>query len=165
MLRLLTLALLLTGSILAQAAPNDMYPLDSEADRERFQNLTKELRCPKCQNQNIADSNAPIAEDMKNEVYRMVRDGATDEEVFEALVGRFGEFVRYRPQLEPRTVMLWATPAIVVLGGVLIVIGVVVRSRRNTEGASSLTDEQRQRAEKILQTDESNTTGNSGPRT
>ena len=162
MLRLQTLALLLTGSLLAQAATNDLYPLDSEADRERFRNLTKELRCPKCQNQNIADSNAPIAEDMKDEVYRMVREGATEEEVFEALVGRFGEFVRYRPQLEPRTVMLWATPAIVVFGGVLMVIGVVVRSRRNTEGASSLSDEQRRRAEKILQTDEPDTTGGSG---
>ena len=92
----------------------------------------------------------------------MVQEGATDEEVFEALVGRFGEFVRYRPQLEPRTVMLWATPAIVVFGGVLMVIGVVVRSRRNTEGASSLSDEQRRRAEKILQTDEPDITGGSG---
>lgn len=162
MLRLLTLAVLLTGSMLLQAATSDVYPLDSEVDRERFRSLTKELRCPKCQNQNIADSNAPIAEDMKAEVYRMVREGATDEEVFEALVGRFGEFVRYRPQLEPRTIMLWATPAIVVFGGVLMVIGVVVRSRRNSEGASSLTDEQRQQAEKLLQTDESGTTSDSG---
>ena len=164
MLRLLTLVLLLTGSVLLQAATSDIYPLESEADRERFRDLTKELRCPKCQNQNIADSNAPIAEDMKAEVYRMVQEGATDEEVFEALVGRFGEFVRYRPQLEPRTVMLWATPAIVVFGGVLIVIGVVVRSRRNTEGASTLTDEQRQRAEKILQVDESDITDDSDTR-
>lgn len=165
MLRLLTLVLLLTGSMLIQAATSDIYPLESEADRERFRDLTKELRCPKCQNQNIADSNAPIAEDMKAEVYRMVQEGATDEEVFEALVGRFGEFVRYRPKLEPRTVMLWATPAIVVFGGVLIVIGVVVRSRRNTEGASTLTDEQRKRAEKILQADESDPTSDSGTRT
>ncbi|MEX0605915.1 MAG: cytochrome c-type biogenesis protein [Marinobacter sp.] len=165
MIRLLTLALMLTVSGLVFGATSDVYPLESEADRERFRDLTKELRCPKCQNQNIADSNAPIAEDMKNEVYRMVREGATDEEVFEALVGRFGEFVRYRPQLEPRTVMLWATPAIVVFGGVLIVIGVVVRSRRNTEGASALTDDQRLRAEKILRADGADTTGDAGPRT
>jgi cytochrome c-type biogenesis protein CcmH len=128
----------------------DLYPLDSEAKEERFRSLTKELRCPKCQNQNIADSNAPIAKDMRDDVYRMVAAGASEEEVVSSVVSRFGEFVRYKPQFEGRTFVLWATPALVVLVGLMAIFVVVVRSRRNSETASQLTDEQRRRAEEIL---------------
>lgn len=149
-MRMFVLLFMLASSGPLLAATSDAYPLASEADQERFRNLTKELRCPKCQNQNISDSNAPIAQDMKDEVYRMVQAGATDDEVVAALVSRFGEFVRYKPQVERRTLLLWATPVLVVLGGMMIVAGVVIRSRRNPENASGLTDEQRQRAERML---------------
>lgn len=148
--RLILLTCLIMLPLALTAADGDIYPFDSEAKQERFQQLTKELRCPKCQNQNIADSNAPIAEDMKDEVYRMVRDGASDDQVVDSLVARFGEFVRYKPQFDGRTLMLWATPVLVVFVGFLTVAVIVIRSRRHGESASSLTPEQRQRAERIL---------------
>ena len=148
--RLALLLCLMMAPLMLAAADGDIYPFDSAAKEERFQELTKDLRCPKCQNQNIADSNAPIAKDMREEVYRMVSDGASEEEVVNSLVSRFGEFVRYKPQLEGRTLMLWATPLVVVLVGFLTVAIIVIRSRRYGESASALTPEQRQRAEKIL---------------
>lgn len=144
------LAVLFAMAPTALAETVEIYPLATEEDQERFRNLTKELRCPKCQNQNIADSNAPIAKDMRDAVYRLVRDGADDDEVVNAMVSRFGEFVRYKPRFEPRTLMLWATPALVILGGLMIVAGIVIRSRRHEEQDSLLTEDQRRAAERIL---------------
>lgn len=144
------LAVLFAMAPAALAETVEIYPLATEEDQERFRNLTKELRCPKCQNQNIADSNAPIAKDMRDAVYRLVRDGAEDDEVVNAMVSRFGEFVRYKPRFEPRTLMLWATPALVILGGLMIVAGIVIRSRRHEEQDSLLTEDQRRAAERIL---------------
>ena len=124
----LMLVLLLSGAAAAEVA--DVYDFSDRAQEQRYQNLIAELRCPKCQNQNIADSNAPISKDMRDAVYRMMKDGASNEEIVESLVGRFGEFVRYKPEFDSRTFLLWATPAITVLGGLLVVAGVVIRSRR-----------------------------------
>ncbi|WP_166265252.1 cytochrome c-type biogenesis protein [Marinobacter caseinilyticus] len=161
MKRLLILVLLTVCSTAVLAVTDDLYPLASESDRERFHSLTKELRCPKCQNQNISDSNSPIARDMKDEVHRMVREGASNEEIFEALVSRFGEFVRYKPQFDKRTALLWATPLIVILLGGLLVMGVVVRSRRNSETSSGLTEAQREKAKRILGDHPQDRTGDS----
>lgn len=132
------------------ASTSDVYPFDSAAEQERFSNLITELRCPKCQNQNIADSNSPISKDMRDEVYRMMQDGATNEEVTNALVSRFGEFVRYKPRLEQRTWLLWATPVLAVLAGLLVVAGIVLRSRRAAAGSPGLSAEEKARAERIL---------------
>lgn len=146
---LLALVILLGLPVLAVAA-GDVYPFESAEEEQRFRTLTSELRCPKCQNQTIADSNAPIAKDMRDEVYRMIQAGASNEEVTNALVDRFGEFVRYKPQIERRTLLLWATPLIAVLGGVLVVAGIVIRSRRPDRSKPGLSDDDRARAEKIL---------------
>src|SRR5690554_2393819 len=130
----------------APSLAEDVYPLASEADRERFNKLLGELRCPKCQNQNIADSDAPIAEDMRNEVYRMVREGADETTVVDSMVARFGEFVHYKPVFDARTALLWLLPVIVVLIGLVAVFLIVRRSgRRRHEEA--LTDEERQQAD------------------
>lgn len=151
LVRLLMVLALGMGAPLALASGgDDVYPLDTDADRERFQTLIKELRCPKCQNQNIADSDAPIATDMRDEVYRMVQDGTPNEEVVSALVDRFGEFVRYKPGFDSRTALLWLMPLIVVLIGVSVVASIVIRSRNNPEDGGSLSDEQRRQAEAIL---------------
>ena len=120
------------------------------AQEQRDQNLLAELRGPKCQNQNIADSNAPISKDMRDAVYRMMKDGASNEEIVESLVGRFGEFVRYKPEFDSRTFLLWATPAITVLGGLLVVAGVVIRSRRAGPESPALSAEEKARVDKML---------------
>ncbi|MBU2955286.1 cytochrome c-type biogenesis protein [Marinobacter sp. F3R08] len=144
----LVLVLLLSGGAAADVA--DVYDFSDRAQEQRYQNLTAELRCPKCQNQNIADSNAPIAKDMRNVVYQMMKDGASNEEIVESLVGRFGEFIRYKPELDSRTFLLWATPAIAVLGGLLVVAGVVIRSRRAGMESQALSAEERSRVDEML---------------
>lgn len=150
MLRIVFLLVFFAISGVSSADVANVYNFDTTQQEERFQGLAEELRCPKCQNQNIADSGAPIAKDMRDEVYRMMLGGASDDDIVNALVARFGEFVRYKPEVEKRTFLLWATPFIAVFGGLLIVIGVVVRSRRGADHEPALTAEQKARAEKIL---------------
>jgi cytochrome c-type biogenesis protein CcmH len=127
-----------------------VYDFDTRSEEQRYQNLIAELRCPKCQNQNIADSNSPISKDMRNVVYQMMLGGASNDEIVESLVGRFGEFVKYKPDLDSRTFMLWATPVIAVLGGLLVVAGVVVRSRRAGTVAPALSTDEQARIDKML---------------
>lgn len=154
MVRLMLIAALLLVSTLAHAQVTDVYNFDTTQQEQRFQDLIEELRCPKCQNQNIADSNAPISKDMRAEVYRRMQAGESNDEIVAALVDRFGEFILYRPQVEKRTLLLWATPAIAVLGGLLVVIGVVIRSRRQPEQTAELSPEERARVAKILAEDD-----------
>lgn len=135
----------------ASAPTQDIYPLATEAERERFDRLLNELRCPKCQNQNIADSDAPIAEDMREEVYRMVKDGADEQTVVDSMVDRFGEFVHYKPPFDARTAFLWLLPIIVVVIGVVTVIVIVRRSGNGSDDdGAHLTDEQRRQADELL---------------
>lgn len=150
MVRIISLmfAILLSGVAAAEVA--DVYDFSDRAQEQRYQNLISELRCPKCQNQNIADSNAPISKDMRDAVYRMMKDGASNEEIVESLVGRFGEFVRYKPELDSRTFLLWATPAIAVIGGLLVVGGVVIRARRAGQESPALSAEEKARVDKML---------------
>ncbi|MFW5825383.1 MAG: cytochrome c-type biogenesis protein [Marinobacter sp.] len=130
----------------------DIYPLETEAERKRFDRLLSELRCPKCQNQNIADSDAPIAEDMREEVYRMVREGADEKTVVDAMIDRFGEFAHYKPAFDARTAFLWLLPAIVVLVGLVVIVVIVRRSGDDggNEDGAGLTDEQRRQADELL---------------
>ena len=144
-------ALVIVLALPAQGVVRDVYSFDSEEKQQRYQTMIVELRCPKCQNQNIADSNSPISKDMRDEVFRMMTDGASDVEIMDSLVGRFGEFIRYKPLVEKRTLLLWATPAISVLGGFLIVGGIVWRSRRNNQIDSELSAEERARVAKIME--------------
>lgn len=154
MVRMLSVLLLVLLSPLAQAEVANVYEFDTAEQEQRFQDLIVELRCPKCQNQNIADSNAPISKDMRAEVYRRMRAGASNDEIVDALVARFGEFILYKPQVEKRTILLWATPAIAVLGGLLVVAGVVLRARRRqSEPEPALSAEEQARAAKILAED------------
>ena len=99
-------------------------PLSFEdpAKQARYQRLIEELRCAVCQNQSIADSHADLAQDMRNEVYRMVESGRSDDEVIEFLVARYGDFVRYRPAIRLDTALLWGAPAVLALCAVVIVV-------------------------------------------
>ncbi|XKH00474.1 cytochrome c-type biogenesis protein CcmH [Marinobacter nauticus] len=151
-LPILLLALLAFATT-SQAEVREVYDFETRAQEQRYQNLIAELRCPKCQNQNIADSNAPISKDMRDEVYRMMKNGASNEEIVGALVNRFGEFVQYKPPVDRRTIVLWAFPAIAVIGGFLVVAGVVMRSRRREQQDAALSAEDRRKAERILSGD------------
>jgi cytochrome c-type biogenesis protein CcmH len=125
-------ALLFTG--LAQAAI-DTFEFSDESQRKRYSQLIAELRCPKCQNQNIADSNAPIALDLRREVYRMFGEGKSDAEIVSFLVERYGDFVLYNPPVDRRTWLLWYGPGALLVGGLSLLGLIVWRRRRNAAAA------------------------------
>ncbi|MGB1949224.1 MAG: cytochrome c-type biogenesis protein [Marinobacter sp.] len=151
MVRSFALCLLLAMLPLTVSADEaNIQGFDNLAEEQRYRELISELRCPKCQNQNIADSNAPISKDMRDAVYLMMQDGASDDAIVSSLVDRFGEFVRYNPEVDRRTFLLWATPAIAVGIGLLVVGGIVIRSRRRGEQGASLTAEEQARVSKLL---------------
>ena len=129
----------------------DTYQFADDAERERYHVLTKELRCPKCQNQDIADSNAPIAADLRKEIFRMLGEGKDNQQIIDFMVDRYGDFVRYKPALNAKTALLWFGPAGLLFGG-LVVIAVIVRRRRaqRTETPPSLSTEERQRLDQLL---------------
>jgi len=121
--------LLMTIAPMSVADARDVYGFDTQAQEQRFQTLISELRCPKCQNQNIADSDAPIAMDLRNEIFRMLEEGKSNEEIIDFLVSRYGDFVLYKPPLTSRTLLLWYGPAGLLLIG-FGVLGVIVLRRR-----------------------------------
>ena len=100
----------------------------------RYHQLSQELRCPKCQNQNIADSNAPIARDLRVVLYEQLEQGATDDEILAYMVARYGEFVRYRPGVDRNTVLLWAAPGLLLILGAA---GLLFHFRQRPEAAAS----------------------------
>lgn len=150
---LLRSAVMLLGLLLSLGAPAaiDTHEFDSEAERQRFRTLTEELRCPKCQNQNIADSNAPIANDLRAEIYRMLDEGRSNDEIVEHLVLRYGDFVRYQPPLNAATLLLWFGPAALLLGGLGALL-LIVRRRRaiDVRRDDSLSPEERTRLSSLL---------------
>ena len=130
----------------------DTYEFANDAERDRFRELTKELRCPKCQNQDIADSNAPIATDLRREIYRMLGEGKDNQQILDFMVARYGDFVLYKPALTSKTAVLWYGPLALLVGG-LVVIGVIVGRRRRTgqvAGSDTLSAEERKRLDTLL---------------
>lgn len=124
----------------------DQYAFTDADQHARFMALAEELRCPKCQNQTLSDSNAEIAKDLRDEIYRLIQLGKTDEQIVQHLVDRYGEFVRYKPPVNNHTAVLWWAPAILLLLGLIIVVAIGFRSRPvKTENTSSLSDEEKQR--------------------
>ena len=112
MKRLLISAGLALGLLASAQAAIDTFEFANDAERQRYRSLIEELRCPKCQNQNIADSDAPIATDLRNEIFRMLEEGKSNEEIIDFLVSRYGDFVLYKPPLTSRTLLLWYGPAL-----------------------------------------------------
>ncbi|MGJ8581836.1 MAG: cytochrome c-type biogenesis protein, partial [Psychromonas sp.] len=117
----LLICLTVLASPSAQAAI-DTFEFNNAQQEQTFHELTKLLRCPKCQNQNIADSNAELAKDLRNKTYQLVKQGQTKEQVIAYMVARFGNFVRYDPPVTPATIFLWLGPLFFVIGGVFILV-------------------------------------------
>lgn len=122
------LVALLCALPLAAMAAIDVYEFDSPEQEARFRSLTQELRCPKCQNQSIADSDADISGDMRARTAQMIREGYSDREVVDFFRARYGDFVSYRPPLAMNTAVLWLGPGIVLLLGGLLVFRLMRRA-------------------------------------
>ncbi|EEJ3489810.1 cytochrome c-type biogenesis protein CcmH, partial [Salmonella enterica subsp. arizonae serovar 56:z4,z23:-] len=118
------LMLLVSGSALATI---DVMPFKDEAQEQQFRQLTEQLRCPKCQNNSIADSGSMIATDLRQKVYELIQEGKSNKEIVDYMVARYGNFVTYDPPLTPLTVLLWVLPAAAVGAGGWIIFA---RSRR-----------------------------------
>lgn len=129
----LLLSLLLMAG-LAQAA-QVLLEFESPEQQALFKELTQELRCPKCQNQNIADSNAVVAVDMRNKTLELVQQGQNKQQVLEYMKSRYGDFVHYQPPLNKFTLILWLLPALMMLG--LIVLLVLRRKAALTAGSEA----------------------------
>jgi cytochrome c-type biogenesis protein CcmH len=98
----------------------DTFEFEDVKQEQVFRDLTKVLRCPKCQNQNISDSNAELAKDLRNKTYELVKEGKTHDQVVDYMVARFGNFVRYDPPITPATIFLWLGPLLFILFGFLV---------------------------------------------
>jgi cytochrome c-type biogenesis protein CcmH len=127
LVRVLTLWLGLAACVFAAGSQQSF---DDPALEARYRELISEIRCPKCLNESIAESNAPVAADLRREVRRLIGEGASNDEVKTFLSSRYGEFVLYRPRLSPTTAVVWAAPmAFLVLGA--LVFWRILSTRRN----------------------------------
>jgi cytochrome c-type biogenesis protein CcmH len=127
MTRFAALALLFLLASLAGAVDSGQR-FDDPAEQARYEGLIRDLRCLVCRSESIADSNAQLAADLRREVETLMREGKSDAEIYGFMTERYGDFVLMRPPVAPRTWLLWAGPAIFLLGG-LAVVFVVVRRR------------------------------------
>ena len=104
--------------------------LRDHALQTRFERITKELRCLVCQNESIADSNVELASDLRRQVREMLVAGQSDDSIFSFMTDRYGEFVRFSPPLEPKTLLIWGAPFVMLLLGSVIVFRIVRQRSR-----------------------------------
>lgn len=125
----------------------ETYEFSDPSLEVRYHQLSQELRCPKCQNQNIADSNAPISQDLRALLYERLEAGASDREILQDMVARYGEFVRYRPSAQGVTLWLWIAPVVMLAVGALLL---VILLRRRSEPAEPIPEAERERLAALL---------------
>lgn len=125
----------------------DTYTFSSVEQEQQYRELTEQLRCPKCQNNSIADSNAIIAADMRGKVYELQQQGNSKQQIIDYMVARYGNFVTYEPPVTAATLILWVGPAMFVLIGAVIV---VLRARRRVERETPLSAQDQQRLQALL---------------
>jgi cytochrome c-type biogenesis protein CcmH len=124
------------------------YEFADKGQETTYKELIHELRCLVCQNQNIADSNAELAQDLKRKTYELVSSGKNKDEIRNYMTERYGDFVLYRPPVSNATLLLWIGPFIIFLVGLFFLVR-VIRARRNEQPAE-LTEEQKQQASELL---------------
>ncbi|WP_198678628.1 cytochrome c-type biogenesis protein [Idiomarina seosinensis] len=137
--------LVFSMALLAQQVTYDGYEFKTAEQRQTYQQLTQELRCPKCQNQNIADSNAPLAGDMRERAYNMVMQGHSKQEVIDHMVARYGNFAHYRPPFNLFTAVLWLAPLFIALVG----IAIAIRMSRRRRQTVALSDQEREQLQQL----------------
>lgn len=103
-----------------QTFANSTYSFDSAQKENQFNHLLKELRCLVCQNQDLADSNASLAQDLRLLVYKLVKEGKSDNEINEFLTARYGDFILFKPPVKTVTLLLWFGPLIFLTLGLII---------------------------------------------
>ncbi|MCW2484379.1 cytochrome c-type biogenesis protein CcmH [Candidatus Symbiopectobacterium sp. NZEC127] len=138
-------ALLLSFGVLASST--DAWRFDNEVQEQQFRELTTQLRCPKCQNNSIADSNSMIASDMRQKVYELMQQGQSKQQVVDYMVNRYGYFVTYEPPLTPFTILLWLLPALFLVAGIWVIVR---RTRRTTRTEPPISEQEKKRLQALL---------------
>lgn len=145
------LALLLALQCQLPAHANEAAPLaEDPVVEKRMVAISEELRCLVCQNESLAGSRADLALDLKREIRGLIKSGKTDAEIMDFMVSRYGDFVRYRPPVNPVTWLLWFGPFILLVGAVVVLIRMVRGSQRGN-APPTLDDAQRAKAQSLLQ--------------
>jgi len=147
-LSIIMLAVALSFAVRAIAAPIETFKFDSPDTEKVFHKLSDELRCLVCQNQNIAESNADLAKDLRLEIYTMLMDGKTEDEIIDFMVQRYGDYVLYRPPFKPMTWLLWFGPLIVFLIGLIYAIR-FMRSQSSEPSQESMSEEDIERVKNL----------------
>ncbi|MGR6871594.1 cytochrome c-type biogenesis protein [Pseudomonas sp. HK3] len=132
---------------------DDGSEVENENRAQLFQTLAQELRCPKCQNQNLSDSNAMIAGDLRRELYQQVKSGQDGESIVNFMVNRYGEFVLYRPKVNGMTYVLWFGPVALLIIGLICLIVIVRKRKQSVQPAEPLSEAQQKRIDQLLAKD------------
>ena len=144
--------LLLTAVMLSPVqAAVDAFAFDTPEQQERFRHLSNEFRCPMCQNTNLTGSSGGVAEDLRREIYMMIMEGQTDEEITRFMLDRYGDFILYRPRLTGETILLWFGPLLFLLVGGWVVMGIIRRARPVERVAAELDTAEQERLRKLLE--------------
>ena len=130
------------------AAPIETFQFDSPETEAVFHKLSEELRCLVCQNQNIAESNADLAKDLRLEIYTMLQEGKTEDEIVEFMVQRYGDYVLYRPPFKPMTWLLWFGPVIIFAFGLVFVVR-FMKSQSSAAQPEALSEEEVERIKNL----------------
>jgi len=142
---LLMVYLILGGT---QAGSLESFDFSGRVSEQRFKTLTEELRCLVCQNESLAGSNAELANDLRQEVYQLMDQGKSNEQIVNFLVARYGDFVLYDPPLRPSTYLLWFGPFILLLIAALVLFYSV--SKRSRRPEAELTEQQQAQVKQLL---------------
>jgi cytochrome c-type biogenesis protein CcmH len=147
--------LLLVGvvfSSLSAFAAIETHDFANELERKRYQSFIEEMRCPKCQNQNLAGSDSAISIDLRNKLYEMIKLDKSDKEITDFMVERYGDYILYRPRVTPATYVLWGAPIALLVIGIVVVILILQRRRRLAiaQVSQHLTDEEQTRLNSLL---------------
>ncbi|PCJ41445.1 MAG: cytochrome C biogenesis protein [SAR86 cluster bacterium] len=140
--------LLFFSCVFSVNAAIEVYQFDDESQEERFNTLIDQLRCPMCLNSNLSGSDAPIAADLRAEIHKQILDGRSNVQIIDFLTQRYGDFINYRPPLNPGTYLLWFGPLILLLTG-LVIVWRIGRSSQKLS-VSKLTTEEQEKLDNIL---------------
>jgi len=152
-MRRLLAPILLAASLAAWGQSAEIANPDPKVEA-RLKSIAHELRCLVCQNQTIADSDAPLAVDLRQQVRGMIREGKSDEEIRGYMTDRYGDFVLYKPPFNAVTAVLWVGPALLIVGGFSALFVMLRRRRQTAEGAPSPDAARRREIEALLASDE-----------
>ena len=156
MLKFLIYLIFAASMVLQSDTPKDLYSFTKVEDQERFSNLLDTYRCPKCQSSSLAGSNAPIAQDLKTEIHRLIEEGKTDKQIEAFLRTRYGDFITYKPVFRKNTLVLWIGPFLLLLVILIWVVNWNISSKRKVkdlEAENVVKAVERTRLKKLLEED------------